>query len=162
MPSAPIAKTFTTTLRGEPGTKVCAIVLPFDPREVFGRARVPVCVTLRGHTYRSTIATMHGESYIVVNADARAKAGVQAGDRVRVTLEEDTRPRTIECPAPLEAALRASPPAWERWTEMSYTHQREYAQAVLQAKRPETRERRIAGAVLAIRARPARTRPRGR
>jgi hypothetical protein len=35
---------------------------------------------------------------------------------------------------------------------MSYTHRREWVEAVEQAKRPETRARRIAGAVAAARA----------
>lgn len=144
MNSKPASKTFLTTLRGQVGNEGFAIVLPFDPREVFGRARAPVTVTLREYTYRSTVAIMHGESFVVVNAEARKAAGVKAGDRVRVTLTEDAAPRTVECPPDLEAAPRAMPPAWERWAEMSYTHQHEYARAVLEAKRPETRARRIA------------------
>lgn len=160
MTTGPASKTFLTTLKGEAGTQVCAIVLPFDPREVFGRARAPVTVTLRGHTYRSTVAIMHGESFVVVNADARAASGVKAGDRVRVTLTQDSAPRTIDCPPDLAEALHACPPAWDRWTALSYTHQREYAKAVLDAKRPETRARRIAHAVEAIAARPARAKGR--
>ncbi|HEY3004739.1 MAG TPA: YdeI/OmpD-associated family protein, partial [Kribbellaceae bacterium] len=47
------------------------------------------------------------------------------------------------------------PPAWERWQELSYTHQREHVEAIEEAKKPETRARRIEGAVRMAAARPA-------
>jgi hypothetical protein len=53
-------------------------------------------------------------------------------------------------------ALKAKAPAWNRWRELSYCHQREHVEAIEQAKKPETRGRRIAGAVKAIAARPPR------
>ena len=55
----------------------------------------------------------------------------------------------------LVKALKATPPAWDRWREMSYTHQREYVESVQEAKKPETRLRRIQGASRTIAARPA-------
>jgi uncharacterized protein YdeI (YjbR/CyaY-like superfamily) len=51
--------------------------------------------------------------------------------------------------------LKAVPPAWERWHELSYSHRREHAEAIAEAKRPETRDRRIAAAVRLLAARPA-------
>ena len=52
-------------------------------------------------------------------------------------------------------ALKAVPGAWDRWCELSFTHQREHAEAVEGAKKPETRARRIANAVEMVRARRA-------
>ncbi|HWM84392.1 MAG TPA: YdeI/OmpD-associated family protein, partial [Kofleriaceae bacterium] len=49
-----------------------------------------------------------------------------------------------------------APPAWDRWRELSYSHQREHAEAALQAVKPETRARRIENAVRMISARQAR------
>jgi len=54
--------------------------------------------------------------------------------------------------------LKATLPAWDRWCELSYSHQREYAEAIEEARKPETRARRIETAVRAIRARPERRR----
>lgn len=62
----------------------------------------------------------------------------------------------VEAPRDLVKALRAAPPAWDRWRELSYTHQREHVEAIEQAVKPETRARRIASAVRMLRGRKAR------
>jgi Domain of unknown function (DUF1905) len=46
--------------------------------------RPPVRVTIKGHEYRSTVATMGGKFMIPVSAEHRASAGVVAGDEVEV------------------------------------------------------------------------------
>jgi hypothetical protein len=134
---------------------MCYIPVPFDPKAAFGKVRAPVRVTLNGHTYRSTIAAMGGTVCIPLRKSNREAAGLEGGETVTVTIAHDTDERTVTPPRELAAALKAAPPAWDRWKEMSFTHQREYAEAVADAKKPETRERRIAGAVRAIGARPA-------
>jgi Bacteriocin-protection, YdeI or OmpD-Associated/Domain of unknown function (DUF1905) len=135
-----------------------AIPVPFDPKAVFGKVRAPVKVTLKGHTYRSTIASMGGEPWIPLRRSNREAAGVEGGETVEVTIALDTEKREVKPPPDLVEALKAAPPAWDRWRELSFTHQREYAEAVEEAKRPETRARRIEGAVRAIAARPAKKR----
>jgi hypothetical protein len=134
---------------------MCYIPVPFDPKAEFGKVRAPVRVTLNGHTYRSTIAAMGGTVCIPLRRSNREAAGLLGNERVDVTIALDTDERTVKPPPDLAKALKAAPPAWERWGEMSFTHQREYAEAVLEAKKPETRARRIAEAVRAIGARAA-------
>ncbi len=63
--------------------------------------------------------------------------------------------KTIKPPADFVRALKASQPAWDRWSELSYSHRREYVEAIQEAKKPETRARRVASAVSMIAARPA-------
>jgi Domain of unknown function (DUF1905) len=65
---------------------------------VWGRAKVPVKVTINGYTWRSTVGNRGGRQYIVVNAEARRNASVKAGDLVTITLEPDTERREIEIP----------------------------------------------------------------
>ena len=81
----------------------------------------------------------------------RAAAGVDAGERVRVTMELDSEPRTVTVPEDLRAALTADPEAEAAFAKLSFTHQREYVEWVDGAKRPETRSRRIAGTVEGVR-----------
>jgi hypothetical protein len=119
-----------------------AIALPFDAREVFGRARAPVAVTIGKHTFRSTTASMGGVRFIPINRRNREAAGVTEETRsVDVEIALDTAPRTVTLPRDLadrlDGDLRA---AWDR---LSYTHQREHVEAIAEAKRPETRARRI-------------------
>jgi len=152
----PIAKTFTTTIHRDEG--MCFIPLTFDPKAVFGKIRTPVKVTLNGYTYRSTIAAMGGPPCIPLRRSNREAAGLEGGETLAVTLEIDTAKREVKPPADLVKALKAAPPAWDRWRELSYSHQREHAEAIQEAKKPETRARRITAAVTMVRARPPRRR----
>lgn len=147
-------KTFETTIVRSGA--ICFVPLPFDPRPVFGKVRAPVKVTLGGHTYRSTIASMGNGPCVPLRRSNREAAGLAGGETVRVTLELDLEERTVTPPRDLSKALRAAPPAWERWRALSYSHQREHVDAIESAKKPETRARRIERAVELVAARPAR------
>jgi hypothetical protein len=151
-----ISKTFRTTIVRDGST--CYIPLTFDPKQVFGRVRAPVKVTLRGYTYRSTIASMGGPACIPLRASNRQAAGLEGGETIEVRLDLDTEAREVTPPADFVRALRAAPPAWERWQELSYTHQREHVEAIAEAKKPETRTRRIENAVRMLAAAPPRQR----
>jgi len=126
------------------------IELPFDPKQVFGKVRAPVKVTLNGYTFRTTIAAMGGPPGIGIRTSYREAAGLEGGERVEVRVALDDEPRVVTPPADLVKALKAAPPAWDRWRELSFTHQREHTEAVEGAKKPETRARRIANAVAMV------------
>ena len=145
-------KTFRTTIVRD--GSACFIPVPFDPRTVFGKVRAPVRVTLHGYTYRSTIASMGDGPCLPLRRSHREAAGLEGGETLAVTLELDTAERVVEPPADLARALAAAPLARERWRALSYTHQREHVEAIEEAKKPETRARRIAAAVAQLAARP--------
>jgi hypothetical protein len=149
------SKTFTATITRQ--GSACFIPLSFDPKEVFGKVRAPVKVTLNGYTYRSTIAAMGGPPCIPLRRSNREAAGLEGGETIEVRLDLDTELRAVKPPADLVKALKAVPPAWDRWKELSYTHQREHVEAIVEAKKPETRLRRIENAVRMVTA-PARKR----
>jgi hypothetical protein len=151
MVSEVAAKRFTAELE-RVGKTSARFPVPFDLREAFGRARPPVKVTIGGHTWRTTPGVYGGVGYIGLNHAVRAASGVDAGDRVRVTMELDTEPRTVEPPEDLGAALEAEPGAVARYEGLSFTHRREYAEWVEGAKRPETRAQRVAETVRRVRA----------
>jgi hypothetical protein len=150
------SKTYKTEIVRE--GSMCYIPVPFDPKPLFGKVRAPVTVTVNGYTYQSTIAPMGGVTCIPLRKSNREAAGLEGGETVTVTLALDETKREIDPPADLVKALQAAPPAWDRWQEMSFTHQREYAEAVEDAKKPETRLRRIDDAVRRIATRPPRNR----
>ena len=137
---------------------MCYIPLSFDPKGVFGKLRAPVKVTLNGYTYRSTIAAMGGPPCIPLRKSHREAAGLEGGETILVRLDLDTEPREVTPPDDFVKALKTVPSAWKRWEDLSYSHQREHVEAIEGAKKPETRLRRIDGAVRQIRAMPARTR----
>ena len=145
------AKRFTVELE-RVGKTATMFRVPFDLTEAFGRARPPVTITIRGHTSRTTPGLYDGVGRVVVNRAVKAATGVDAPDRVQVTMELDTEPRTVTVPSDLRAALAESPEAKAAFAAMSFTHRREYVEWVEEAKRPETRSRRIATTVERVRA----------
>jgi hypothetical protein len=140
------AKRFTVTLE-RVGKTATMFRVPFDLEEAFGRARPPVLVTIRDHTWRTTPGVYDGVGHIVVNRSVKAATGVDAPERVRVTMEVDTKPRTVTVPPDLAEALADDAAAKAAFGSLSFTHRREYVEWIEEAKRPETRERRIAGTV---------------
>jgi uncharacterized protein YdeI (YjbR/CyaY-like superfamily) len=81
--------------------------------------------------------------------EIREGASVEAGDTVDVEIELDTEPRTVALPDDLAAALDEE--ARATFDRMAYTHRREYVEWITEAKRPETRTRRVAKAAELIR-----------
>jgi hypothetical protein len=150
------SKKFKTTIVREGAT--CFIPVPFDPKPLFGKVRAPVKVTLNGYTFRSTIAPMGEVVCIPLRKSNREAAGLEGTETLEVRLDLDTEKREVEPPADFVKALKAAPPAWDRWGEMSFTHQREHVEALADAKKPETRTRRMEAAVKAIGARAAKKR----
>jgi hypothetical protein len=62
----------------------CVIPLPFDPKEVFGRARAPVVVSIDGHpAFRTTVAVYGGVALIGLRKDRAAELGLAPGQAVR-------------------------------------------------------------------------------
>ena len=100
----------------------------------------------------STMAMGEGRVCLGVHKATRAAAGVGVGDTVHVELERDERERVVDVPPELEAALAADPEVRAAFDRLSFTHRREYAEWVGSAKRPATRERRLADAVELLRA----------
>jgi len=126
--------------------------VPAEVVEGLGSGRKPaVSVTINGHTYRSTIATMDGVFMLPVSAEVRAAAGVGAGDAVDVDIALDTAPREVIVPPDLAAALEAATDARRFFEGLSYSNKRRIVMPIEDAKTTETRQRRIDKAVEALR-----------
>lgn len=140
----------TLELHGKTAT---GIEVPPEVVEALGSHKRPaVVVTIGPHTWRTTIAPMGGRFLLGVSAENRAEAGVAAGDVVDVELSLDTQPREVEIPADLAAALDADPAVRAAFDALAFTYRKEHVRSVCEAKAPATRERRIAKAVEAARA----------
>jgi hypothetical protein len=136
-------KEFKVKLKGDESRSdaTASFTLPFDTRDVWGRAKVPVEVTINGYTWRSTVGNRGGIQYIVVNAEARRNAGVKAGDFVTITLEPDTEKREVEVPVALQKALGMK--LTQRLNSLSFTHKKEFVVWYSEAKKEDTRARRV-------------------
>jgi hypothetical protein len=127
------------------------VIFPYDVKENFGTARVKVKVKFDGVLYRGSLMPMgmiEGHP-LLLRKDIRAKINKKAGDFVNVELEQDLEERIVEVPGDLEKALIKSK-LKDAFEKMSFTHRKEYVNSVLDAKKPETRTKRIEKALVMI------------
>jgi len=126
--------------------------VPFDVPEVFGsRRQVRVKGTIDGHPFASSIAPMGAGAYLLgLHKATREAIGKSIGDSVDLVIEADTTERVVTVPDDLKRALARNAAANKTFENFAYTHRKEYVQWVESAKKPETRQRRIAEAVSRI------------
>lgn len=137
---------FTTTIVLDGNNT--GIEVPEEVMSAMGTAkRIPVVVTLAGHTYRSSIAPYKGRLMISLSAANRQSAGVSGGDEVEVDLQPDTAPRTVAVPAELARALDDDAPAKSRFEALSYSNQNRIVLSIESAKTEATRARRVDAAL---------------
>ena len=146
------AMRLTTTLQKR--GPAAAVVLDDEQVKRIGEGakRFPVVATMNGYTWRTTVMRMGGEFLVGLNKEVRAGAGAEAGDSVEVAIELDTAPREVEIPEALASALANAPEALTAFEALSFTHRKEYARAIEDAKKPETRDRRVAQTIEKLRA----------
>lgn len=137
---------FTATL--EPaGGGGAFIPVPLDVKKEFGKGRVPIQCTIDGEPYRGTMVK-YGTSYhvIIVLKGIREKIKKGPGDKVKVWLIEDTEERMVTVPDDFKHLLKKHK-LEDRFNKMSYTHRKEWMHWIAEAKKDETRQRRMNKAI---------------
>ncbi|MFB7893843.1 YdeI/OmpD-associated family protein [Microbacterium sp. NPDC056044] len=114
--------------------------------ELGGGKRAAVVVGIGGRTARVRLGVMDGRNLVGLSKAVRAELGVEIGDEVDATIDLDTAEREVEVPDDLAAALEAAG-ARAAFDALTLSRRKELARGVTEAKRPETRERRVAAAV---------------
>ncbi len=140
----------TATPRGGGGTLILV------PKDVAAKLRLKgmpkIQAVIAGTPYRGSLMPMGDGTYCLgVLKSIQEAAGVGQGDTISVELGLDTAPRTVEPPADLARALARDKKATAAWEALSYTNKKEMARSLEEAKRPETRERRLAQALESLR-----------
>lgn len=143
----PDKQTFSATIQNAGGGGAF-VEVPFDVEAVFGSKRPRVKAMIEGVPYRGILTRM-GTDYhmLIILKEIREKIGKTFGDQVRITVEPDTEPRVVEIPAELKKAFRTESEAKAFFNRLSYTHQREYVMWINEAKREDTRQRRVVKAI---------------
>jgi bifunctional DNA-binding transcriptional regulator/antitoxin component of YhaV-PrlF toxin-antitoxin module len=145
------AVAFTATLADSGRGGGRWLVVPVDVREAFGEARPPVRGTVNGTPFRARLAVYGGRTVLGLRREIREAAGIDVGDEVEVELERDDAPREVAVPEELEAVLADDPQLRERYDALAFTHRREYAEWVGEAKRQQTRDSRAQKAAQMLR-----------
>ncbi|MCZ6725968.1 MAG: YdeI/OmpD-associated family protein [Acidobacteria bacterium] len=146
---------FKTTLKpAGPGGAWTGIFLTEAQSAKLGRrGRVPVALTVDGHPFKAFAAPMGDDTHgIVFNKTMQKTAGVSPNDVVAVTLEVDTAPRTVEVPPELTAGLKKSKAAKTFFDGLAYTHKKDFVSWITEAKRPETKDERLAETIRLLKA----------
>ena len=142
----PKKHTFTATIQNASGANGggAFFEVPFDVEKAFGEKRPKVKATFEGVPYRGILTRMGTEHHLlIILKEIREKIGKTFGDEVKITVELDTEPRVIEIPKDLMKELKKDKEARVIFDKLSYTHRREYVMWINEAKREETRQRRI-------------------
>lgn len=146
----------TTTL--EPYGPATAIRLTDEQvEELGGGKRAAVQVRIGEECARLRLAVMGGENCIGISKANRAALGVEIGDTVTALIELDEAPREVELPTELVEALAADPEVRQRFEALAFSHRKEFARWVGEAKREQTRQRRVAETLRMVRSGQTRT-----
>ncbi len=121
------------------------VEIPFDVQEVFGtRSRMAVEMILKEHCYHSSIfPTGAGKHFMMINKTMQKECDIHEGDTIQISLEIDTSPRIVEIPSDLQDAFQKDNQAAKAFESFPPSHRREFVQYITEAKKPETRIRRI-------------------
>ncbi|WP_333819747.1 YdeI/OmpD-associated family protein [Ohtaekwangia sp.] len=145
-----MAKSFKQVFKAvleNPDTSMDAafVSIPFDVEKVYGtKGQVKVKATFDGHPYRGVLANMGtGCHVILVRKDIRASIGKKVGDIVTVEIDLDTEERVVDVPDELKKALSKNAAAKKIFESLSYTNRKEYANWIRDAKKEETRNKRL-------------------
>jgi hypothetical protein len=146
-------KEFTSKLERFEGSGTWTYAdIPFDVERAFGKkGQVKVKGTVNGVGFLSSLMP-HGDGthFLVVNRSTRDAAKIKEGAKVRIVIEADSEPRLIQAPPDLERALAKNKSAAASWEKLAPSHKKEYVLWITEAKKEETRQRRIEKAVAKI------------
>jgi hypothetical protein len=130
------------------GKTATGIAVPAEVVAHLGSSkRPPVRITINGHTYRSTVASMGGVYMLPISEENRKLAHVSAGDEVEVEIEADTQPREVSVPPDFLEALDRDADAKRFFDGLSYSNKQRIVLSIEGAKTAETRQRRVEKAV---------------
>jgi hypothetical protein len=140
---------FEVRLTETPGGVGAFIRVPREVASKLGfKGRPKVRAVIAGVPYRGSLMPMGDGTFgLGVLKAIQQEKDIDVGDTITVELEHDTEERMVEAPPDLAAALARNQAAAAAWEKLSYTNRREIARSVEEAKKPETRERRLAAAL---------------
>lgn len=141
---------FTATIEHGPRGGAFVVIPDATRSRLKLGGRSKVAATFDGTPYRGSVFSADGTLVLGITKKIRCLIGKDIGDTVDVTLEIDTTPRTVETPPDLKEALGKHPKAAARYEALAFTYRKEFAKWITDAKKMETRERRLRKAIQMI------------
>jgi hypothetical protein len=137
---------FTAKIMKVEGMNAGYVEFPYNVEEVFGtRGQVKIKAVFDNHIeYRGSLANMGMACHILIlTKEIRTKINKTFGEMVSVLLEADTEIREVAIPEDVQSVLNENPEALAFFEKLAYTHRKEYIRWITDAKREETRLKRI-------------------
>jgi len=124
------------------------VLFPYDPQKVFAaNGRVPVKATFEGVPYAGSLVKYgHPHHMLGMPKAIREQIGRGPGDTVEIVVWKDEEVRTVEVPAEFERSMKKEG-LLSVFNELSYTHRKEYCRWISEARKEETRLRRLEKAI---------------
>lgn len=120
------------------------VEIPFDVEAAFGAKKPRVRAMIEGVPYRGLLTRMGGPNHIlIILKGIREQIGKTFGDEIQVSVESDAEPRVVAIPKDLLKELKKDKEVKALFDRLSYTHRKEYVTWIEEAKREQTRKRRI-------------------
>lgn len=136
-------QTFKATIQNASGGGAF-VEVPFDVEKAFGAKKPKVKAMIEGVPYRGLLTRMGGPNHIlIILKQIREQIGKTFGDEIQVSVELDTEERVVEIPKDLSKELKKNKEAKAFFEKLSYSHKREYVTWIDEAKKEETRQRRV-------------------
>jgi hypothetical protein len=124
------------------------VLFPYDTEKEFGsKGRVPVKATFDGVPYTGSLIKYGNPLHMLGMLKAiRAETGKGPGDTIEIVIWKDEELRTVEVPAQFKNLMKKERllPVFEK---LSYTHRKEYCRWITEAKKEETRLKRLEEAI---------------
>jgi len=139
----PKKQTFKATIQNAGGGGAF-VEVPCDAEDVFGSKRPKVKAMIEGVPYRGLLTRMGGPNHmLIVLKGIREQIGKTFGDEIQVSVELDAEERVIEIPKDLLKELKKDKESKSFFDKLSFSHRREYVTWINEAKKEETRQRRV-------------------
>jgi hypothetical protein len=143
---------FRTTILAGATKNVAGIEVPPSVIDALGAGQRPrVVIKLNGYSYVSTVGKMGGKHMISLSAEHRKASGLAGGDGVEVCLSIAEGEPTLSIPEELQKSL-SDANLTSAFDSAAPSRRKEWVRGVLEAKAPETRDRRMAKIVSELRA----------
>jgi hypothetical protein len=142
-------KKYKFTVRIEAGDGGGAYVLfPYDTGKEFAtKGKVPVKATFNGVPYSGSLIKYGKPLHVLgVPKAIREQIGKGPGDTIEVVVWKDEEVRTVEVPGQFENLMKKEG-LLAVFKKLSYTHRKEYCRRITEAKKQETRLKRLEQAI---------------
>ncbi len=112
-------------------------------RESGKNQSLPVRATVQGKPFKANVVKYRGAWRLYLNGTLRRSAGVEVGNRVKVTLQHDPKPRPTPMPPAFAAALARDKRAKSAFAALAPSRRKELLRYLGNLKREESLRRNI-------------------